>query len=1285
MASFPTTPTIGQTFISGSIMYTWNGIAWKASTITYIDSLADVDTSTVLPIVNNTLKWNGTNWIPGVATAVSSINDLVDVKASGAVVNDSLIFNGTDWVPAVSGITSLATLSDTSGVNSALTGDILYFNGSKWIPSRTDLDHTLDELLDVVVSGAVTNDILKFNGTNWIPGTVTVPSILDDLSDVVVSGVASGDTIVFNGTNWVPIVSGLSSLPAISFDNLSDVVVSGAAVGDLVIFNGTDWVPITSGTFAASSLSFDSLSDVVVSGAAVGNTIVFDGTNWIPIVSGGSSNVSTFDSLSDVVVSGAVTGNTVVFDGTNWVPAASGGGSSYLSTLLDVDITTVPPASGSSLVYNAVTNKWETNLNSITQSSISFTSTNPPAFSSVVPGTVWIDDATLDQYIYIQDSSGTPQWVSLGSSGASYLSTLLDVNVSGNTTNSALVFDGTTWVPKILTTSSPVVSGTDSGRAPILDFSGKLDDSTLPTSVTKSVNGNNPDPLGNVTVSLATVLTGTLGTRPTTSANGDVYIVSGDTAANNGRTFIYKASNTTWFEVNSLGGLSTTELKVVAPGGSNITGVGTFSSPWQTIQFAINQINFGVAANIIILPGTYTENLTVSTHLNLTIGGLKGAEGSYPVIINGSITTSGTATRLRVMDLTIAGTVANPVPYLDTGSTGRHVFESVQFIPYTTSNCVTFSGTSKNFFGFYDCTFGGTGAVNMGSGTPSTGALAFFTRPTSLYALSIPNLWSGGIAITDAEIFGLTSHVASPLLIQDVRNIAVFNSTATSLNGALYVDTSSMFVKALGTYTVVNKTGNAPYRFRNFEMARSGNTINGSEINTTARIDWTNLNQLRDVDLITTPPITNNVLKYNGTSWVPGSVAGAALIWQTATPAFTGLTPGQIWIKSDTLEQSIYVVDDSGANVWLTLGTAAASINLDLLRPNRNILVNSSGKISQRWCSNTIGLTNTADFPADRWRARSTQSSKLTAGRNYSNPNFPDDFTNCIGFKTTSAATVASGDVCIAEQYIEGYRLQGLQWGSANAKQLTISFWLYTNISGTYSFSLRKIYSLGTVFWSYIKDVTHGGTGWQYFTFTVPANTSSPSSANWNYNSTSCQLIFGFNLGSGSTLSTATTDTWQNNNFVRSTTSRQVIATLNHTFCITGVQMEIGGTVSEYEDIPYNQEFDNCQTYFQKTYLHDVPIASNSVFGANVFRPHDSQPSLMVPFRKSFLSSPVISIIPTAGGIANVGKFTNGTGDVTGAVYNISENSFVFNGIGNAIAGNNNEFHWWASADPTTI
>ena len=47
--SFPTSPTVGQTFIAGSIQYTWNGIGWKAATITYINSLADVDTATVLP------------------------------------------------------------------------------------------------------------------------------------------------------------------------------------------------------------------------------------------------------------------------------------------------------------------------------------------------------------------------------------------------------------------------------------------------------------------------------------------------------------------------------------------------------------------------------------------------------------------------------------------------------------------------------------------------------------------------------------------------------------------------------------------------------------------------------------------------------------------------------------------------------------------------------------------------------------------------------------------------------------------------------------------------------------------------------------------------------------------------------------------------------------------------------------------------------------------------------------------------------------------------------------
>jgi hypothetical protein len=62
---FPSSPTIGQTYTVGNTLYTWNGITWRASTITLIDSIGDVDTSTTPPATNQVLLWNGTNWIPG--------------------------------------------------------------------------------------------------------------------------------------------------------------------------------------------------------------------------------------------------------------------------------------------------------------------------------------------------------------------------------------------------------------------------------------------------------------------------------------------------------------------------------------------------------------------------------------------------------------------------------------------------------------------------------------------------------------------------------------------------------------------------------------------------------------------------------------------------------------------------------------------------------------------------------------------------------------------------------------------------------------------------------------------------------------------------------------------------------------------------------------------------------------------------------------------------------------------------------------------------------------------
>jgi hypothetical protein len=84
---------------------------------------------------------------------------------------------------------------------------------------------------------------------------------------------------------------------------------------------------------------------------------------------------------------------------------------------------------------------------------------------------------------------------------------------------------------------------TASATIPVADVAGAV----------RSVNGNLPGTDGNVAVSLSAVFTGTLADRATvvpTPVAGNMYVVSGDTAANNGKQFIYTGS--TWEAISGM-------------------------------------------------------------------------------------------------------------------------------------------------------------------------------------------------------------------------------------------------------------------------------------------------------------------------------------------------------------------------------------------------------------------------------------------------------------------------------------------------------------------------------------------------------------------------------------------------------------------------------------------------------------------------------------------------------------------------------------------------------------
>jgi hypothetical protein len=97
-----------------------------------------------------------------------------------------------------------------------------------------------------------------------------------------------------------------------------------------------------------------------------------------------------------------------------------------------------------------------------------------------------------------------------------------------------------------------------------------------------SVNGIFPVPLngGNVSVLIGSTSTGLLVNLPTPPGippivDGDIYVVSGDIPANNGRTYIY--DGTAWFEVTS--NLAATDARYVQLAGSTMNAAATLTFP----------------------------------------------------------------------------------------------------------------------------------------------------------------------------------------------------------------------------------------------------------------------------------------------------------------------------------------------------------------------------------------------------------------------------------------------------------------------------------------------------------------------------------------------------------------------------------------------------------------------------------------------------------------------------------------------------------------------------------
>jgi hypothetical protein len=411
---------------------------------------------------------------------------------------------------------------------------------------------------------------------------------------------------------------------------------------------------------------------------------------------------------------------------------------------------------------------------------------------------------------------------------------------------------------------------------------------------------------------------------------------------------------------------------------------------------------------------------------------------------------------------------------------------------------------------------------------------------------------------------------------------------------------------------------------------------------------------------------------YTGSEWIPiGSLIGAK--YQSASPTAAGT--GDLWIDSDNnvlsvwngttwtatsvvVDLSAYLTQSSASTTYATkispsltgIPTApTASVGTDNtqiattafvydqapLFSNRNLLYNGSMQINQRSASVT-GIT-TGDYrTADRWYHGISSLGTWTQ-------NIENDAPTGSGFRkslrmlcTTADASPSASDVNFIAQFLEGQDLQRIAKGTASAQPLTLSFWVKSNVTGTYIAELQDADNTRSVSASYTISAS---ATWERKIITFPADTIGTFD-----NDNAASLYLNFWLGAGSDRSSGSLQTtWGSTvNINRVVGQTNLASAINNYWQITGVQLEANSNPTTFEFKNYSQELRECQRYYHKPISGTSKIiAIGSFFASN-------QVDVGIFFPVSMRTTPV-AIITTgtdyyalnrSGGVDYVNSFT---------------------------------------------
>ena len=247
--------------------------------------------------------------------------------------------------------------------------------------------------------------------------------------------------------------------------------------------------------------------------------------------------------------------------------------------------------------------------------------------------------------------------------------------------------------------------------------------------------------------------------------------------------------------------------------------------------------------------------------------------------------------------------------------------------------------------------------------------------------------------------------------------------------------------------------------------------------------------------------------------------------------------------------------------------------------PPNNFLINGAMQVNVRGTNHqTAGSFNpvtSSIYTLDRWKVLNANSFDTDSAKVVQDNAAPtsEGFRNSIMMNIGNTETPGTNHVCGFEQKIEAQNLQILAYGTIIAKTMTLSFWVYSNKTGTYCVQLIQDDATRYVLYEY--TISSSNT-WEKKTITITGNTANAIN---NDNGVGFNVNWILCCGSGRHVSA--TSSWTSGGSYYATSNQvNLWDHVDNYFKMTGCQLQTGSTATDFVHEDISTTLRKCQRYF---------------------------------------------------------------------------------------------------------